>query len=266
MLFVCISGFLTACVRWRTGVGEFSGDDIELQVLAAASLNAAFLEMGAAFEADYPGVEVTFVFAGSQQLALQLEQGAPADVFASANPENMQKAQESGRVSHNVHIFAANSLLVIVPQPNPAAIYQLVDLARPGLKIVLAAVEAPVGKYTAEFLEKSSTDPLLPMDFQEMVMANVVSYENNVKAVVAKVSLGEADAGIVYRTDVSVETGEEIGWIEIPETLNRRAEYPIAALQDSPNPQMAQAFVEFVLSEAGRKILLKHGFLLPAEK
>ena len=231
-----------------------------ITVMAAASLSGAFTEIGAAFEQQQPGAEVIFNFAGSQQLAQQLAQGAPADVFASANARQMEVAVENGRVAPGTsRIFAQNRLVIIVPRDNPAALSVWQDLAKPGATLVFAAREVPAGQYSLEFLDRAG------IAFSEAARGNIVSYEDNVRAVLAKVSLGEADAGVVYTSDVSGSAAEQVQRIPIPVALNPTASYPIAAIQDSPQPGLARAFVDFVLSQPGQKILAKHGFL-PAEE
>ena len=233
-----------------------------LTVLAAASLTAAFGELGAQFEAAHPGVKVQFNFAGSQQLAEQLAQGAPADVFASANSQQMNAAVQSGRIAKDAsRIFARNRLVVIYPQTNPAHLAALADLARPGLKLDFAAKAVPVGQYSLDLLDKAAADPNLGPSFKQGVLANIVSYETNVKAVLTKVALGEADAGIVYTTDLTGSQAAQVSRIEIPDALNVIASYPIAPILDSPYPALAKAFVDLVLSPAGQSVLANYGFM-----
>jgi molybdate transport system substrate-binding protein len=233
-----------------------------LTVLAAASLTEAFTEIGTAFEALNPGARVEFSFAGSQQLAQQIEQGAPADVFASASKKYMDAAVKSGRITEgNPDVFANNRLVVIFPKDNPAGLAELKDLAKPGLKLVLAAIEVPVGQYSLDFLDKAISDPAYGQSFKEDVLKNVVSYEENVKAVLAKVALNEADAGIVYLSDISGDAVDQVDKLDIPDPLNVIAIYPIAALKDSQNPALAQGFVDFVLSPAGQALIEKYNFI-----
>lgn len=234
---------------------------VTLNVLAAASLSEAFQEIAPAFEAAHPGVTVQFNFAGSQQLAQQLASGAPADVFASANQKQMDIAVETGRVEKDAAVpFVQNRLVVILPADNPAGITLLKDLAKPGLKLVLAAKEVPIGQYSLDFLTKAGADASLGDSFTAKVLANVVSYEENVKAVLAKVSLGEADAGIVYTSDAASADGK-VTQIAITDALNILAEYPIAVIQDSPRPELATAFIQWVQSAQGQTVLKKYGFL-----
>ena len=237
---------------------ELSG---ELIVYAAASLTDAFTELATDFQAAYPGTTLSYNFAGSQQLAQQLGQGAPADVFAAANGRQMAVAIEAGRiVSGTQRSFVRNQLVVITPADNPAEITTLQDLAKPGIKLVLAAAEVPVGGYSLDFLEKASASVEYGETYSQTVIANVVSYEENVRSVLSKVVLGEADAGIVYTSDVALDAAQ-VARIEIPDALNTVAAYPIAAVSDAENPALAQAFIEYILSPAGQSVLAEYGFI-----
>jgi molybdate transport system substrate-binding protein len=236
---------------------------VTLTVMAAASLMESFTEIGQLFEAANPGVKVIFSFAGSQQLEQQLNQGATADVFASAAQNYMDAAIKDGRVtSGNVQIFAKNRLVVIYPIANPAGLTKLQDLARSGLKLDLADKSVPVGNYSLIFLANASKDASFGPSFLKDVLKNVVSYEENVKSVVTKVSLGEADAGICYATDITLDMVGKLGKLDIPEALNVVAVYPIAQITNSSNPKLAHAFVNFVLSTQGQQVLTKYGFIL----
>jgi len=247
-----------------TGAPTAAASRQTLTVFAAASLTDAFNEIGQAFAAANAGATVTFNFAGSQQLAQQIGQGAPADVFASANNAQMAAVIKSGQVlSGTQKTFARNRLVVIYPKANPGGLATLQDLAKPGLKIVLADKSVPVGGYALDFLSKASHDPSFTTSYSPTVLANVVSYETDVKQVLAKVSLNEADAGIVYTTDISAGAASQVGRIDIPDKLNTIASYPIAAIQGSPNAALAQKFVDYVLSAAGQAVLAKYGFLAP---
>ena len=229
-----------------------------LTVFAAASLTNAFGEIGKAFEAANPGVTVKFNFGGSQAIRTQIEQGAQADVFASANIKEMDTLVTGKFVAaDSAKIFLTNQLVVIMPAKNPAGLTVLADLSKPGLKIVLAAKEVPVGNYALQVLDK--LDAALGTGFKDKVLANVVSYENDVKQVVAKVQLGEADAGIVYVSDTVA--APELKKIDIPTENNVVAKYPLASLTQSKNPELAQAFIACVLSAEGQSVLQKWGFL-----
>ncbi len=229
-----------------------------LTVFAAASLTDAFTEIGAAFDAANPGVTTTFNFAGSQALRTQIEEGAPADVFASASGKEMETLVTGTFVGADVsQVFLSNKLIVILPADIPAALEKLEDLASPGIKIVLAAEEVPVGKYARQALDLM--DASFGAGYKDKVLANVVSNEDNVKQVVAKVQLGEADAGIVYVSDVVA--APELKSIEIPADLNVIAKYPIAPLVKSENADLAAKFIEYVLSAEGQVVLAKWGFV-----
>jgi molybdate transport system substrate-binding protein len=237
-----------------------------LTIYAAASLNDAFNEIGAVFSATNPGFMIVYNFAGSQQLAQQIVEGAPADVFASANNTQMNVAIESGRIlTGTQRIFTRNRLVVVTPADNPAGISTLQDLSKPGLKLVFAAAEVPVGQYSLDFLDKAEADGSLGAGYKDAVLANVVSYEENVRAVLTKVTLGEADAGIVYTSDSTRDAGEQVQRIDIPDTLNTVASYPIAPLADSPRIALAEAFIDYVLSAEGQERLAKYGFLAVEE-
>jgi molybdate transport system substrate-binding protein len=236
--------------------GALEGD---LTVFAAASLTAAFEQVKSILEDANPDLSIAFNFAGSQQLATQLVEGADADVFASANNAQMQAARDEGVIDGEPQLLTRNRLVIIVPKDNPAAIEQPADLAKDGVKLVTAAPAVPAGQYTLDALGKMSADPQFGADFRQKVEANGVSREDNVKQVVTKVQLGEADAGIVYVTDVTTNVAPDVTMIEIPEQFNVIAEYPIAAVTGG-NAELAQAFIAFVLSEHGQAILLEHGF------
>ncbi len=232
----------------------------KLTVFAAASLTDAFNEMGDKFKQQNPGVTFEFNYAGSQQLRTQLEQGAVADVFASANNTEMNNAIKSGLVvSGTQKTFVRNRLTVIVPKDNPGGIKELKDLSKPGLKIVLAAANVPVGGYALTVLNKMNVD--FGATFSQTVIANVVSYEDNVKQVVAKAQLGEADAGIVYSSDVTPDAATKVTKIDIPDKYNVLATYPIAVLKSAPQADLAAKFMDYVLSADGQAVLQKWGFI-----
>jgi len=238
-------------------------DEQTLTVFAAASLTDAFQKIGDSFEVGSAGVDLAFNFAGSQQLVQQLAQGAHADVLASASLKAMQTAAEAGTVNEaDSQAFARNQLVVIFPKDNPAGLAQLQDLAKPGIKLVLAAKEVPAGQYALEFLDKASQDPAFDSNFKEKVLNNVVSYETNVRLVLSKVALGEADAGIVYVTDFNIAK-DAVSALVIPEALNAIAIYPIAPVKESMQVELSQKFIDFVLSADGQQILAKYGFLSP---
>lgn len=253
-LLVFLSIALAACG------GSMNSEPRALTVFAAASLTDAFTEIGENFQKANPNMTVTFNFAGSQALRTQIEEGAPADVFASASGKEMETlVTDSFVTKESSHIFLHNKLVVILPADNPAGIDSLEDLANSGIKIVLAAEEVPVGNYSRQALDMMNAS--FGTDFKDKVLANVVSNEDNVKQVVAKIQLGEADAGIVYTSDAVA--APELQTIDIPNELNVIAKYPIALLVESANGELAQAFVNYVFSEEGLAIFQKWGFVSP---
>lgn len=240
---------------------EAGGAESSVVVFAASSLTDAFLEIAALYEERYPGSRVQYQFGGSSQLRLQLEQGAEADVFVPASLEQMEQARAAGLVRDPVQIFARNRLVIIAPAGNPAGIVSLEDLARPGVRLVTAAPEVPIGAYTLEMLDRADQDGAFGAGFKERVLANVVSRELNVRQVVAKVRLGEADAAVVYASDVTPDVRPHVGVVEVPGAYNVTAAYPIAVLNHAPNPAGAQDFVDLALGPEGRRVLETWGFL-----
>ncbi len=236
-------------------------DTQTLTVFAASSLTDAFNEMATAFKATNPNVDIAFNFGGSSTLAAQLAEGAPADVFASANNKQMQVTIEAGRIVDPAVTFARNRLVVVIPADNPAHIKTLHDLATPGVQLILAAPGVPVRDYTDTMLEKLAADADYGDDYRQAVLANLVSEEDNVRQVVAKIALGEADAGVVYLSDVTPDIANTVITLDIPDEVNTIASYPIAITKDSALPELAQAFVDFVLSEDGQAILTHWNFI-----
>lgn len=234
----------------------------ELTIFSAASLTDTFKEMAAKIEQANPGTKLTFNFAGSPTLRTQLAQGGRADVFASADEPNMYGAERDGTITGEPRIFARNLLVVVVPANNLAGIKTLQDLAKPKIKLVLTNKDVPVGNYSRQALEKMSQDPAFGSDFPKRVLANLVSEETNVKQVASKVQLGEADAGIIYSTDVTPAIRSAVKVIDIPPEFNVIAKYPIAVVKGTRNEAGALAFIEYVLSPIGQSILERHGFLV----
>jgi molybdate transport system substrate-binding protein len=234
----------------------------ELTIFTAASLTDAFKEMAVEIERANPTAKLTFNVAGSPTLRTQLAQGARADVFASADEPNMTGAEKDGTILGQPQIFARNVLVVVVPAKNPAGIHTLQDLAKPNIKLVLTNKEVPVGNYARQALEQMSQDAAFGADFSKRVLANLVSEEANVKQVASKVQLGEADAGIVYATDVSPALRSVVRVIQIPPPLNVIAHYPIAVVKGTRHEAGARAFIAYVLSPAGQAILARRGFLV----
>jgi len=249
--------------RWfrLAGVLLFAGcqgdtdERATLSVYAASSLTEAFGELEASFERARPEVDVTVTFAGSQVLRIQIEEGAPADVFASANPEHLEALVDAGRVREG-HVFASNELVVIVPLDNPAGIESFADLVG-ARRLVLGTPDVPVGRYAREALARA--DSAVRAGFQAAVLANLVSEEPNVRLARAKVELGEADAAIVYLTDAA--GSDRIRSIPIPDEVNVQAAYLIGAVERPGRSEHADAWIELVLSAEGRAALERHGFV-----
>jgi molybdate transport system substrate-binding protein len=223
------------------------GGTTTLTVYAAASLTSTFEEIAQDFEADHDNVNVEFNFAGSSDLVAQIQQGAPADVFASADEANMEKVTD---LVSDPQLFASNTLEIAVPPGNPAGVETFQDLTKPGLNLVVCAPEVPCGA-AAQTVADSAGVELKP-----------VSEEQSVTDVLAKVTSGEADAGLVYVTDV-IAAGDDVEGIEFPESSSAVNKYPIATIADSKNADLAQEFVDLVLSEEGQQILADAGFAQP---
>jgi molybdate transport system substrate-binding protein len=241
----------------------------ELTVFAAASLANSFPEIADAFEAEHPGASITFNFAGSQRLRTQLEFGAQADVFASADQRQMDLAVAADLISGVPVSFAENILVVITPlaggTTNDERVNELDSLARDGVKLALAAPEVPAGAYSRELLRNLEANVVdLGPGYGSRVLENVVTHEPNVRGVLQKVALGEVDAGIVYRTDAATDyAAGKVDVVSIPVASNVVAEYPIAVLRDAAYPQLAEEFVRFVLGERSQTILNSYGFKSP---
>lgn len=231
----------------------------ELTVFAAASLTDAFAQMKGELEAAHPGLAIRYNFAGSQALVTQLSEGAAADVFASANNAQMQAAIDNGAISGEPVTFVRNRLAVVTPADNPAGIASAADLGDPDLLLVLAQAEVPVGRYARESVCAMGKDnATYGEDFVNRVAANIVSDEEDVRDVLAKVQLGEADVGIVYVSDAGI-AGDDVRIIEIPDAANIVASYPIAAVNGG-NQALANAFIAYVLGADGQATLGEYGF------
>lgn len=232
------------------GVGGTPAISGDVTVFAAASLTESFTRLGKDFEAAHPGVTVTFNFAGSSALAKQINDGAPADVFASAAPKNMTEVTGTGSVTAKPVTFVTNTLEIAVPAGNPAKITGLADFAKADLKIALCAEQVPCGAASKKVFDAAG------------ITAAPDTLEQDVKAVLTKVSLGEVDAALVYKTDVKA-AGDKVEGIEFPEAAKAVNEYPIATCAKAPNPDGAKAFVDYVLSDEGRAVLTEAGFGTP---
>jgi molybdate transport system substrate-binding protein len=222
----------------------------EIVVFAAASLTESFTQLGKEFEEANPEATVTFNFAGSSALATQINQGAPADVFASAAPKNMTDVTDAGGVTDEPVTFVTNTLEIAVPAGNPGKVTGLADLAKPDLKIALCAEQVPCGAAAKKVFDAAGITPAPD------------TLEQDVKAVLSKVSLGEVDAALVYKTDVKA-AGDKVEGIEFPESDKAVNEYPIAVCAKAPNAEGAKMFVDFVLSDKGKAVLTEAGFGTP---
>jgi molybdate transport system substrate-binding protein len=220
----------------------------EMTVYAAASLTDSFRALGAAFQASRPGVTIRFNFAGTPTLVTQIEQGAQVDVFASADMTNMEKVKADGFANGRPQVFAHNKLEIVVAAGNPKRIKGLADLAKPGVIYITEAPTVPAGKYSRQALARAG------------VSVTPKSLETDVKSVVSKIELGEADAGIVYTTDIKAAGNKVLG-VPIPDSDNVVATYPLVEIKGAPNPTAAMAFIDFVRSPSGQSKLDSYGFL-----
>jgi molybdate transport system substrate-binding protein len=243
---------LTACGSDSTNATAAGGSAVSgpITVFAAASLTGSFTQIGKDFEAANPGTTVTFSFAGSSALANQINQGAPADVFASAAPTNMKTVTDAGNADGTPRNFAKNQLVVAVPKGNPKNITTLAGLARPGVKVALCAPQVPCGAAAQKALTAGDVD------------VTPVTQEQDVKAALSKVTLGEVDAALVYRTDAKAAAGD-VDAVEFPASTSAVNEYPIVVLENGPNKAGGRAFVAYVLSQPARKVLTDAGFQAP---
>jgi molybdate transport system substrate-binding protein len=230
-----------------TSAGAVSGP---VTVFAAASLTESFTRIGNDFEAANPGTHVTFNFAGSSALATQIDQGAPADVFASASPTTMKTVSDAGNADGAPTTFVKNQLVLAVPKGNPKGIKGLADLTNAGAKVALCAPQVPCGAAANKALATAN------------VSITPVTQEQDVKAALSKVRLGEVDAALVYRTDAKAASSD-VDAVEFPESANAVNAYPIVVLKDAPNESVAEAFVRYVLSDQGRAVLTEAGFQVP---
>ena len=243
--------------RASQSAGGQRGSSGTLTVLAASSLTDALGELATTFQEQNPDTEVRTSFGGSSELLAQIEQGAPADVFASADGDKMDTALQEDLVNEP-QTFARNRPIVIVPRNNPAGIHGLQDLADPGTKLVLAQDGVPIAEYAKKIL--ANADSEYGGNLEQQVINNVVSREANVRASANRVALGEADATFVYITDVTLDIEDQVEVIEIPKDLNVIATYPIATLKEANNPELAQQWVDLVLSDEGQRLLEEYGF------
>ncbi len=241
-------------------VGRPAEGGTTLTVFGAASLTEFLQEAEASFEKDHAGTTVRLNLAASSRLRIQIEYGGRADVFLSADTQNMDPLVQA-KLAEKPIIFAHNRLVIAVPRSNPARIGSPGDLAKPDVKLVIAAAETPIGTYTRESIYALDASGKYGKGFRKRVFANVCSQEPNVKAVVAKVNLGEADAGICYASDITPAIRPNVSAIDIPDEFNVIADYPIAVIAGPGRKDVAGQFVRFVLSPKGQSLLVKHGFV-----
>lgn len=234
------------------------GDAAPIKVFAAASLTEAFNDIGKAYARIHPNDPVLFSFAGSPTLRTQIEQGAPVDVFASADMPNMDALVAQRLVARPV-VFAENVMVVVTPASS-TRVSKIGDLAQSGVRLVLAGPTVPAGRYAGEVLDKMT--PSIAPDFAKKALANVVSRETSVKAVLAKVSLGEADAGFVFATDAAA-AGDKVRVLRFPPRFNVIGQYPAATVKGASNASGGSSFISYVMSPPGQAILREHGFLTP---
>jgi molybdate transport system substrate-binding protein len=253
---------ILAVVTGATACSGSPGSATELAVFAAASLKGTLDDAKAAYQAGHPGTTITLSTDSSAALATQIEQGAPADLFLSADTTNPQKLVDGGFAVAPPVVFAANELTIIVPSDNPAGIASPADLGKPGVKVIAAGDEVPITTYATQLVANLAAEPGYPADFAAAYAANVVSKEDNVKAVIAKIELGEGDAGIVYVTDAAAST--KVATIDVPDGANVPASYAGVVVKVSSRQEAARAFLDWLAGAEGRAILGRFGFLPPA--
>jgi molybdate transport system substrate-binding protein len=238
----------------------------ELTVFAAASLSRAMTDIAKTYEAEHPDTKILLNFDGSQALRTQIEQGAHADLFLSANTKHMTTLQDEGLiVNDSVKVFTKNKLAVLVPKDNRANITGLSDLKTPGIRLVMGTKEVPFGDYTRQVLGKMANDSAYGPEYRNAVMKNVVSEDPAVTTLVAKLRVGEADAGIAYASDVSEGDKALVTMLPIPDRYNVIAVYPLGIVQESKVKDQAAAFAQFITSTEGNAILTRYGFV-PADR
>ncbi|WP_433341557.1 molybdate ABC transporter substrate-binding protein [Micromonospora sp. CA-111912] len=246
---VALAIAVTGCAGGSDPSAGGDGMRGSVTVFAAASLTESFTRLGAEFEAAHPGTTVTFSFAGSSALATQVNQGAPADVFAAASPATMRTVTDAGNADGPPVTFARNQLVIAVPEGNPRSVAGLADLTRPGTKVALCAPQVPCGAAARTALDAAGV-PLTP-----------VTLEQDVRGALSKLRLGEVDAALVYRTDAAAAS--EVDAVEFPESAEAVNDYPIVVLRQAGNPAAAREFVAYVRSDRGRAALTAAGFQPP---
>lgn len=258
-----VAAVAAVALATRAPIGaEAPAQKVELTVYGAASLRGALEAARTAYETAAPGTSLLLATDSSAALATQIEQGAPADVFLSADPTNPRKLVDAGLTDGAPTTFARNRLTVIVPAGNPAGITSAADLARPGILVVAAGDDVPITAYAARFIDALAAAPGAAPGFAAAYAANIVSREDNVKAVVAKIELGEGDAAIVYETDAAAS--DRVATVGVPASLNVTATFDGVVIQASPHRTEARAFLDWIAGPQGQAILGGLGFLPPS--
>jgi molybdate transport system substrate-binding protein len=258
--FLALGVVLAACIAPSAG-GSPSGNAAEIAVYAASSLTVPLESVETAYESSHPGVHLTLALDSSAALRTQIEHGAPADVFLSADLSNPQKLVDAGLTVGPVTEFAGNHLTIVVPRANPGSIHTPTDLARPGVRIVAAGEKVPVTEYATQLVGKLGALPGYPANFGSAYEANIVSREDNVRAIAAKLELGEADAGVVYVTDAIAS--EELATVKVPPEAAVTATYGGVTVAASAHPAENAAFLSWLAGPDGRTILTRFGFVAP---
>jgi molybdate transport system substrate-binding protein len=263
VLALGVVGLLVGCsTAGSPTASRSSREPARLTIFAAASLKGALDKARTAYQAANPGTTITISTDSSSALETQIEQGAPADVFLSADIGNPTKLVDKGLAAGSPVAFAENELTVIVPAGNPAGIFSPRDLAKAGVKVIAAGDDVPITGYAQRLVDNLAKERGYPGDFAAAYAANVTTKEDNVKAVVAKIELGEGDAGIVYATDARAST--KVATVPVPDTANVPATYAGVVVKTSPNAAAAQAFLDWFAGPDGQAILASFGFLAPS--
>lgn len=234
---------------------------VDLTIFAAASLSGVLTKVKDAYETAHPGTTLTISTDSSAALETQIEQGAPADVFLAADTTSPKKLVDAGLSAGDEVVFAGNKLTIVVPTDNPGGVTKPADLAKPGFKVIAAGDEVPITKYAKQLIENIARQPDAPVGFEAAYAANVVSREDNVKAVIGKIELGEGDAGIVYLTDAEAST--KVATVDVPDAVNVPASYAGVIVGPSTNQEPARSFLGWLTSADGQAILAGFGFLPP---
>jgi molybdate transport system substrate-binding protein len=256
---VALATAVAACSGSTAPSAAPGSEPVELVVFGAASLKGPLTDAAAAYEAANPTVQVTVSTDSSAALATQIQEGAPADVFLSADTTNAQALVDKGLAEGAPVAFAGNELTVIVPADNPAGLTSPMDLATPGVKVIAAGAEVPITRYAMQLVANLARQPGYPPDFGAAYAANIASREDNVKAVVAKIELGEGDAGIVYRTDAAASG--KVATLDVPADANVPATYAGVVVGTSRHRDAAAAFLDWLAGAGGQAILARYGFL-----